>query len=435
MSRSKFMRIVKIQNPFLLFSPFLLFYIVMVFIFPTNGMTGDENRYLMFGGNLVHGFYSPSTHNIDIGEGPGYPILLMPLLASRLPLVCITLVNAVLYYLSIILLFKALQKIVSFPIVLICSLFWACYYNSYENMILIHPETFTAFLISLLVFSLMMAFDPVKTKKTNVYVYFSGFIFGYIVLTKVIFGYVLACMFIGLGLLWIMNRKNENYRKAITILLIAFTTTAPYLIYTYHLTDKIFYWSTSGGNNLYWMSTPFEGEYGDWMPNPKSVSSASHIDDHRIVGYENYIEANHGKDFREIYKFNNAVERDDAFKRIAVNNIKSHPVKYIKNCISNIGRMLFNNPYSYTLQKNSTLLRLPLNGVLVVLTIFCALPTFFNWRNLNFPIQFMLFMALIYFGGSIFVSGETRMFTQIVPILLFWIGLVIQKTIKINSMW
>src|SRR5205823_1870805 len=108
--------------------------------------------------------------------------------------------------------------------------------------------------------------------------------------------------------------------------------------------------------------------------NPKSVSNASHVDHNRIVGYENYIEANHGKDFKEIYKFDNSLERDDAFKRIAINNIKSHPAKFMKNCISNIGRMLFNNPYSYTLQKNPTLLRLPLNGILAVLIIFRALP-------------------------------------------------------------
>ena len=115
----------------MLFLPFLLFYIALVLILPTHGTTGDENRYLMFGQNLIHGFYSPPY--IDIGDGPGYPILLMPFLALGLPLICVTLLNAVLYYMSVILLFKALQQVVSFPTALICSLFWACFYNSYEQ--------------------------------------------------------------------------------------------------------------------------------------------------------------------------------------------------------------------------------------------------------------------------------------------------------------
>ena len=66
-------------------------------------------------------------------------------------------------------------------------------------------------------------------------------------------------MLIGSGFLWIINRKGINYQKGIIILLIAFATIAPYLIYTYHLTGRIYYLGTSGGNNLYWMSTPYEG--------------------------------------------------------------------------------------------------------------------------------------------------------------------------------
>src|ERR1035437_6497248 len=147
------------KNPFLLFAPFLLLYIALVLIFPTHGVIEDEDRYLMFSEHLLHGFYSWPAPNIDIGSGPGYPILIMPFLALNLPLIFITLLNAILYYLSIILLFKSLQQIVSFRITLICCLFWACFFNSYENMTLILPETFTAFLISLLLFNVLVAFD------------------------------------------------------------------------------------------------------------------------------------------------------------------------------------------------------------------------------------------------------------------------------------
>ena len=379
----------------------------------------------MFAQNLIHGFYSPAPPAIDIGDGPGYPILLIPFLVLGLPLIWVTLINAALYYISIILLFKALLQFVSFPMALIFSLFWACYYNSYENIALTVPETFTAFLISLLIFYLLAAFNPLNAKKAKKYIFFCGFIVGYIALTKVIFGYVLLFMLLGSALLWIVNRKNPNYRKVVTIFLIALATSAPYLIYTYHISHRVLYWGTTGGENLYWMSTPFKGEYGSWVQYPIDAN----IKKNTFSGAEDSILSNHQKELTEIFKFK-GVERDDAYKRIAINNIKSHPVKFIKNCISNIGRLLFNYPYSYTLQKNATLLRLPLSGILTVLMMICIIPTFIKWQRLIFPLRIMLFFVLLYLGGSILASAETRMFTVIIPVLLFWVAYIIQRSLK-----
>ncbi|MEP6950558.1 MAG: hypothetical protein ABI863_14835 [Ginsengibacter sp.] len=415
------------KNPWLLFLPFLLFYIALALIFPTNGTVGDENRYLMFSQNLLHGFYSPPAPDIDIGDGPGYPMLILPFLALGLPLIYITLLNAVLYYLSVILLFKALQQVTSPPMTLAFSLFWACYYNPYQNLPLIIPETFTAFLISLLIFCLLKAFNPENSKKTKKYIYLSGFIIGYIALTKVIFGYVLLCMLIGSGLFWIINRKNPNYRKTVLVFLMAITTSLPYLLYTYHMTEKVFYWGTSGGENLYWMSTPFEDENGSWIQFPIDPKTKKNT----IPGAEERITLNHQKDLDEILKYKGA-EKDSAYQKIAIENIKSHPVKFLKNCCSNIGRILFNYPYSYTLQKNTTLLRLPFTGTILLLMLFCMVPTFINWRKIIFPMRLLLYFVLLYFGGSILASAETRMFTLVVPILLFWIAYIIQKSVRIN---
>ena len=148
-------------------------------------------------------------------------------------------------------------------------------------------------------------------------------------------------------------------------------------------------------------------------------------------GYEDSLNCITGKNYEEIFKFNGA-ERDDAYKKIAINNIKTYPGKYIENCVCNIGRMLFNYPYSYTLQKPGTLIRLPLNGIIIVLMLFCIIPTLKNWKKIIFPMRFVLLFALLYFGGSIFGSADFRMFTVIVPILLFLISFIIQKSIKIN---
>ena len=415
------------KNTFLLFSPFLILFIILVLIFPTNGITGDEDVYLGFAKNLVHGFYSPPSPDIGLTKGPGYPLLLAPFVAFHLPLGFITLLNAVFYYLSIILLFKSLQRIVTFRIALVISLFWACFLNLYDTLPFAIAEVLSPFLVSFLLFSLLNAFDPDNSKNRKKHIFLSGFIMGYLVLTKPIFGYVLICMLVGSGLLWIFKRHSVNYKKGCVILLIALATTFPYLIYTYHLTGRILYWGTSGGNNMYWMSTPYRDEYGSWINYPLDSVSKTNI----IAGAEDSIIARHQKDFEEISKYR-GIEQDDAYKRIALRNIKSHPGKYVQNCLSNIGRIIFNYPFSYRAQKPGTLIRFPFTGILAVLLVFCLIPTVKNWKRIDYPVRFLLLLALIYFGGSIFASAETRMLNVIAPILLFYVAYVLKRTVKIS---
>lgn len=437
------------RNPYLLFSPFLLFYIVVVLLLQSNIFWGDELSYLTQAKNILHGFYSPPAPNIQLRNGPGYPIILVPFVALHVPLVYIKLLNAFFLYLSIVFLFKALIQMVSFRKALIAGLFWGCYYNALDFIFMLYSEVFTVFLVSVLVYFLIKAFDAVDLKKSKKYIYGSGFILGYIVLTKVIFGYVLLFMLIGSALLWLINRHAANYKRGIIILFVAFATVIPYLSYTYYLTGRVFYWSTTGGNNLYWMSGLAEEEYGSWFPDPATVGYTGiplvngkeetqqggqlNLKNRTIYtpGAADSIKLHHQKYFEEINKYT-GVERDDAYKRVVMEKIKSHPGKFIKNCISNIGRILFNYPYSYTPQKPGTLFRLPLNGILVVLILFCLVPTFLNWQRIIYPLRFLLFIALLYLGGSIFGSAEIRMFTVIVPILLVWIACIIQKTMKIN---
>ena len=75
------------KNPYLLFLPFLIAFIIYVVINPTDGKFGDQPRYLLYANNLVHGFYSTPAPNIWLINGPGYPIILTPFVAMKLPLI------------------------------------------------------------------------------------------------------------------------------------------------------------------------------------------------------------------------------------------------------------------------------------------------------------------------------------------------------------
>lgn len=426
MGRCKMKKTDTLKSPFLLFLPFLLVFIAIVLIFPTHGTFGDETRYLFFVHNLINGFYSP-PNNIDLANGPGYPIILVPFVAFHLPFVCITLLNAILYYLSIIFLFKSLKKIASFKLSLIVSFFWACYINLYEYLAIIYTEVFSSFLICFLIFYITRTFDVLEIRNRRKEIIFSGIILGYIALTKYIFGYVILVMLIGNGLLWIIKRKSLNLKKGFFILLTAFITIIPFLIYTFHLTGRVFYLSSNSGDNIYWMTTPYKDEYGSWIEYPFVADDQKG----RIPGSKALITLRHQKDIDRIIKYK-TLERDDLLKQMAINNIKSYPVKYLQNCVSNIERMLFNFPFSYKAEKPGTFLRLPFTGIIVVLVVFCFLPTLVNWKKIIFPLKFLLFFTLIYLGGSTLGCAETRMFTLIVPILLLWIAFIIERTVKFN---
>lgn len=409
------------RNPYLLFSPFLILFILYVLKRHSDVMEGDEDGYIAFAQNLLHGFYSLPAPDICLWWGPGYPILLTPFIALHLPLICITLMNAVFLYLSIVILFNAMLQFVGFRKALLFSLFFGFNYSSYPYLALMYTEVFTIFMISLLIFSLVNAFN----NRINKYIFLSGFILGYIALTKVIFGYVIPFLLLGSVLLWIKNKKINNYRTSVFVLLIAFATVTPYLIYTHNLTGRLYYWGDSGGMSLYWMSTPYEHEYGTW---DNETFTANHVDGD-IAGTTSLLKLNHQKDIDYVRKFK-GVQKDDAYKKIAINNIKTHPKKYIKNIFANISNLLFDFPGTYSFQH--PIFKIWYFSILYSLMIFCFIPTIINWRKIPYCIRFLFVFTFIYLGGSSLLSGYNRQFIIIVPVLLFWIAYIINKSTTIR---
>jgi len=180
--------------------------------------------------------------------------------------------------------------------------------------------------------------------------------------------------------------------------------------------------------SLYWMSTPFENEYGSWY-NESLTTKSINTD---IKGTTTaLLRLNHQKDIDEVLKYK-GVQKEDKYKKIAINNIKTHPKKYITNIIANISNMLFGFPNTYTFER--PILKIWYFSILYTLMLFCSIPTIINWRKISYSIRFLLVFAFIYLGGSSLVSVYNRQFVIIVPLLLFWIAYIIHNsiTIKIN---
>jgi hypothetical protein len=417
-----------LRNPYLLFFPFLVLLVIYALLNPTHA-NGDEHRYLTFAQNLVHGFYSPPPPDINLENGPGYPLILAPFVALHLPVIYLTLLNPFFFYFSVIFLFKALEKVTSFKVTFVFSYLWACYYLAYQNIIYIMTETLTYLLISLLIYALVCVFHSKKQSTTRSYLFLAGFVFGYIVLTKIAFIYVLFTLLLGTMFLWAFNNKKSGYKKLAFISLGGFVTILPYLIYAYMLTGEMFYWNTNTGDSLYWNSTPFSNEYGDWKSDLSQGEPG--LSNYNIPGASDTLKAHHQKDFDILNQYSGR-QKDSVYKALAITNIKSHPLKFVQNCIYNAGRLIFHYPFSQAIQRPKILVVFPINGIVFTLMLFCLIPTLINWKKINLTIKFLLLFSLLYLGESILVSALVRMFTIIVPILIFWFGYIFENCVKIT---
>jgi len=237
----------------------------------------------------------------------------------------------------------------------------------------------------------------------------------YLALTKVFFGYVIVTVFAFflLALIW---RRTPKIRTAAAVFAIALICSVPYLVYTYHLTGRIFYWGTSGGMSLYWMSTPYPNESGSWF-SYKAVNELPELAYHRP--------------FFTTLKRLSDVERDDAFKKQAVFNISHHPFKFMLNWLANIGRLLFSYPYSFTSQKVSTYFFFP-NMFIAVLFVLSITPALLRRAAVPFELWTLLFFALTSIGGCSLLSAYERQFRPTVPVLCTWLAFVYGRVLRIE---
>jgi len=413
------------RNPWLIYLPFLFYYAYLIIKNKWPSLYGDEIRYVDFAKNLIHGFYSPSPPHINLWNGPGYPIILMPFVALSIPAIYMTLMNAVYQYLAVVFLYKALRLITNNKIALICGLLLAVYPNNLSMLPILYTEAFTGFLVSLFIYIVTLWY----IKGKNYYSLLAGLVLGFLILTKIIYGYVvITCLLICLVSL-VFKKRRASYLKSIKILLIAFAVSMPYLAYTYYMTGKVLYWGNSGGMSLYWMSTPYEKEYGDWKV--PELTNNQYPTLYKSAEVVVILKKNHSAEIKAILK-HNEVEQDELFKEAAIRNIKKNPYKFVKNYGYNFSRMLFNFPYSYAYQDAAILGNILIGSLTLWVSVIGIVLTVFNWRRIVFPVKLALLLTGVYLLASGALSAYPRQLNIIVPVLLFWVGYLAANMKKVE---
>ena len=420
------------KNPWWLFAPFLGAYLLM--IVRLNGampivLMGDEPRYLQYAHNLLHGYFSPKE-KLDLWSGPGYPLCLAPFIKMGFSVLQLRLLNAIMQYVSIVVLYKTLLIWVNPKKAFWFSLAWAFYYVAYKEMLYVYTETLTSLVIILIAYTLAKTRIR-KSKIDSLQAYIlPGILLGFLALVKIVFGYVILFCFLVLTILYLIKKSKATLKFAFVFLL-AFLTTLPYLAYTHHLTGRFFYWGNSGGMSLYWMSTPIENEYGDW--NDDHFRAYCDYDTSMPCNAD-YFAKGHQADYDQIYKLE-GVARDDAFKQKAVENIKLHPAKYLRNIVANMGRLFFGLPNSYSTVRMQQLWRIIPNAFLFCIFLISIFLGAKQFRKHPPEIQVLLLVLFTYLSATLLVSAQQRQLYVVLPLILIWFAWLTEAFIQFRDGW
>ena len=186
----------------------------------------DECEYFRLADNILNGIdYStnPNT-NPELKYGPGYPLFVAFLKLFSINRQGIIFVNLLLSSFTIGIIYLTSKLLFKSTISIILASIWGFYFIHYPTTFTANSETLTSF-IFLLSFYLFILYE--RTNKRSLFIV-SGILFGYLVLIKVIFSYVLLFLLIINSINFVLNKKIKIF---FLFSLIAMLTTLPYQIY------------------------------------------------------------------------------------------------------------------------------------------------------------------------------------------------------------
>ena len=428
------------NKPFITFLPFLIFYCIFVACSSYKYDIGDAPRYLQFADNLLHGFYS-DPQDINLWNGPGYPLILVPFVALKQPLWVIATANAFFMYFSVVYVYKAVYLFKKTALAFCMAALWGCYYPAIAHVPAIITESFAFFLISLFGYCVLQYSKSPSVKRLIC----SSAVLAFLILVKVAFAYVAVCMLaISVFLCLVKTLRLEVARYAYVCLL-SLVFCIPYLVYTYSLTGKFFCWATSSGAQLIWLTSPYPDELGDWLfVDCKSKNPILTKDDFaELLEGSDRMEAINRVNWHFLYprhkNFFDAtdnmpqVEADKYFKEVSIANIKENPLKFVKNYVANITRMFFYTGFSDLSIESKWykgVYTFP-NAVLFTALLAVSIITVIRLRGFDATVLMLAITFFVYFGGSSLVSALPRQLSLGVPLVVIWVGYVLGRYVRI----
>lgn len=413
----------------LILAPLFTLYLAVVLASPASPPAGDSARYVWFAENLTRGHYSPPD-GVDLWNGPGYPLMLAPFVAAGLPWVWAKFLNAALLLAALLYFHATLRRYITPKQALVGTYILGLWPPLVKMVPLLLSEVPSVLLVCGFAFhfSASRFVGPCSSGqsgpdgaagrgssrvRTMLHLALAALFLGWLALTRVLFGYVALALLV-FSLMLCAWRRRPVLLKSALVAALALVVCLPYLVYTYSLTGKPFYWATSGGLSLYWMASPYKGDLGDWHA-PSAVVRTPEL------------AKNHADFFNRIGGLS-PVAQDDALRKRALENLAAHPGHFLANWVANLGRLIFNWPYSYRADRPSPWLHLVPGVLLVVALALCARA---GWRRRNqIPgeIWVLALFGLVAFGGSSLLSAFNRFLLPVLPVAMLWIAVVLGRS-------
>jgi hypothetical protein len=393
-----------------------LAYTAVVVLLAPRQFVGDEGAYGQLAENLTHGYFSPPDH-IQLWWGPGYPLALAPFFGIHLPMLVPRLLNVACLLGAVVLTFFTARLFVRPVIALLVAGYVAIYPPAIQALPFLATEPLALLLGTLWMYCCCRAFltfeetrDPRHLRRARFVLAGGAVALAYLAVTKIFFGWViLASLAASVALL--AAYRARAYARWVLMFGLALLLCSPYLMYTYQVTGRPLYWGSSGGLSLYWMSTPYPGELGDWF------SEADMRDDPRL-------NVSHRSVYASIEDLDQ-VQADDALRQVAVQQIANHPGKFVLNWIDNIGRLVLNFPYSFSAFNVRTLIVGLVNAPAVGLAVLSVWLLLARKRHLPNALAAVGLVTAVAFLGSSLLSAYVRQFLPLLPWLaVFDVGVI-----------
>lgn len=402
--------------------PLLLIYVVIVAFFSPQELLGDESRYLGYAKNITLGFYT-DRENPELENGPIYPLLLAPFVYFDAPLMSMKMLNPILSFFGVLYFYALLRLYLDGKLALLVAYLVGVYPLVIQFMPRVYCESLTFFLASGAYFHFCNGFK----KNSRVWFQFvlAAIFLALLILTKVLFAYVIVVCFLLLIVKFLFFKNPEKSLRTGGLCIAAITLCIPYLIYTYSLTGKVFLWGTGGGAILYWKTSPFSDEFGNWH---RFNSIATNID----IRCQDPEAMEHHLAINEELQSLSYIKRDEWLRERAIDNLKNYPERYAINTVASFGRLLFSYPYSYTAQKLSTYYYMLPNMFLFASSVFCAIVGLLRYRLIPWEMRALLAFSVIYIGGICLLNGIPRHLLPVFPVIILLNAFVITRILSLR---
>ena len=427
----------------------ILFFLLLVFaILGKNEPLSDGIRYWLTAGDFLNGFSEKEILDSNLlTNGPFYPLVLAFFRVIGFSVKACIMSNAFFIYIASVYFFKLLRNYLSIRKSLLSTYL----------LVLIDPfllywgaKLYSEPLAILFVCLFLYSGHLFLIQNSKQHLYWSALWLGLLVLTRVIFGYVILALLILFIILFILDRKKESYFKITKLLTFAFIFTIPYLIFTYTITQKVFYWSNNGGALLYWTSSPYKTDLGEWH-----VFNLEALKDHLAARYNQFS----GLDSLHLRKVNdiildkikedhtpfldstvglNKLEFDTKLKQKAISNIQNHPLNFFRNWLLNTGRLMIGYPHALYFKPPYSPVFSLLNILKSSLVLFLFMASILLYLiKSNYWDPWLLFVIMflgVYLGGQSLLAVQSQRF--LLPIyapIVFIISVIFGKYVKISK--